>query len=90
MSHNCSTCEIANDCPIKHIAPWLNEHESEELRARENQADQVVKAVKVCYEYFPLAILGLEDITKLASAAFSLGYYEGRNFQDVPQVFKDS
>lgn len=88
MSHDCINCPEKNKCAIELIAPWLDEHEEEIKKAKEDCVDEMTTAMAVLCEAFPPALIAQETMASFAKQAFLLGYHKGRQFPQVPQVYQ--
>jgi len=90
MLHDCSTCKIAESCPLTHISSFLDEQEQSLEEAWKSQAEYLAKATTVYCLSFPAAILNADSLIGAMFAAFALGYYKGRTFPPVPKAFEES
>lgn len=90
-THDCLNCpeNTKKECPLKEIAPWLNEHEEEIKVAVEELKLNLSQSCSIVTESQPLPVLDKKAVVTGILGAFSLGYCKGRTYQDVPQVFKD-
>lgn len=84
-THDCSNCDI-EECPIREIAPWLNEHEDEVDVVTEETRFSLAQACALAVRGMP--VYDSRTVTVSIRDAFWLGYHKGRIFQDVPEVFK--
>ena len=87
-THDCSTCKVAEECALREIAPWLNEHEDELIIATRETSDRLITTCIFAIKRMPLLMVAKEELIDVVKDAFILGYQKGRVYQDVPEVFK--
>ena len=88
--HDCTKCESTERCPIKDMAPWLNEHMEETDKAVSDQKHLIAMACTGFVESFPPAIVCYGEVGHLAMSSFLLGYHKGRAFPVVPKVYEET
>lgn len=87
-THDCSKCPVEG-CPLREIAPWLNEHEDEVMVATQETKLSLAQACAMAVSGIPIPIYDRETIANAIRGAFQLGYHKGRTYQGVPEVFKE-
>ena len=89
-THDCTKCKASGKCPIESIAHWLNEHETEVDQAMDEQHDKLVDLCTSVTLSNPILFTCAQDLAESVAIAHIIGYYAGRTFQDVPEVFKNA
>lgn len=87
-THDCTKCPVEN-CPLRGIAPWLNEHEDELVVAMRETREELAQTCVLVVRGIPIPIYNKETIVTAIQDAFTLGYCKGRTYQGVPEVFKE-